>query len=109
MKVLLQSGKEFDYVIHLTGTTYPIKPIVRLKQFLLAHQSKSFLNTEPNAPLSEIEIQSGSAEYYFAQSHFGSKRYDPKFAFKSNKFWTWGFIALYRIFKYFPYIVDPVQ
>lgn len=67
-KKLLKSGAPFDYVIHITGTTYPIKSGRALRQFLADNYKTSFINLDPNEEISAL----GSARArFYAKEHFG--------------------------------------
>lgn len=67
-KKLLKSNTEFDYVIHLTGTTYPIKTDQLLRNFLQNNFENSYILLDPDEEISE----SGSERsQHFAKEHFG--------------------------------------
>lgn len=79
-KELLKTLTPFDYVVHLTGTTYPIKPDSALRQFLADNYKKSFINLDPNEPISS---SSSDRARFFAKEHFGvyPGRNIPKYNF----------------------------
>lgn len=79
-KKLLKSQAEFDYVIHFTGTTYPIKKDHDFRNFLRDNYGKSFIDLDPNEEISEQGSQRSS---YFAKEHFGvyPGRNIPKYNF----------------------------
>ena len=85
-KMLLKSNTKFDYVIHFTGTTYPIQPLVRLREYLTTHYGKSFINLDPNEAIHE---EGSQRSQHFAKEHFGvyPGRNIPKYKwFKSMLF-----------------------
>lgn len=90
---LLESEIDFDFVVHLTGSTYPIKNPQRLRFFLADNRARSFLRTSPRPALIEqrptvealhleadegVEEEHGLARrYLFARGHFGTDRNRP--------------------------------
>lgn len=67
-KKLLKSATPFDYVVHLTGTTYPIKSDNALRQYLADNYKKSFINLDPNEAISAT---GSDRARFFAKEHFG--------------------------------------
>ena len=65
---LLQSAAHFDYVVHFTGTTYPIKSDQALRQHLATHYGTTFLLLDPAEPVDE---QGSPRSQFFAKEHFG--------------------------------------
>ncbi|WP_193747490.1 hypothetical protein [Cellvibrio sp. OA-2007] len=67
-KKLLSSATPFDYVIHITGTTYPIKSGSALRQFLADNFQTSFINLDPNEAVSAT---GSTRSRFYAKEHFG--------------------------------------
>lgn|GEM_PF-6117346 len=67
-KQLLASNTEFDYVIHLTGTTYPIASDNALRQYLSANKGKTFVQLDPDE---RVHANGSERSRYFAKEHFG--------------------------------------
>jgi len=65
---LLQSAAHFDYVVHFTGSTYPIKPDQALRQHLATHYGTTFLLLDPDERVDEHGSQKSR---FFAKEHFG--------------------------------------
>lgn len=67
-KKLLRSQRSFDYVVHFTGTTYPIKKIDSFRLFLTQNYAKTFIQLDPNEKIHE---NGSERSRFFAKEHFG--------------------------------------
>jgi len=79
-KQLLKSQLNYDYVVHLTGSTYPIKSDESLRSFLLSHYGKTFLQLDPDEAIHEL---GSDRSRFYAKEHFGifPGRNFPKYNF----------------------------
>lgn len=88
-RALIKSTVDFDFVVHLTGTTYPIKPVSQLRRFLSENRYQSFLKSDPNVPLLDESRADCTDEYSegrrFASHHFGLTRNRPYASERNEK------------------------
>ncbi len=79
-KKLLESATPFDYVIHTTGTTYPVKSDSALRRFLADNYTTSFIRLDPHEAVSAT---GSTRSRFYAKEHFGiyPGRNIPKYDF----------------------------
>lgn len=101
------SGHEWDYIINLSESDFPIKPLSSLERYLSRHEGKNFLkfHGQPN----DAFVRKQGLEVLFLQCEnrmwrLSKQRDLPTLAFSGGSDW----IALHRSFVHW-LIGDPVE